>query len=410
MRLVGQIQDPREAHGFGLGARRSLFTTGRHCSRLPDDNPVAWLAGVIDQYQISGCHWTPRTISFIGQLAERRSREIAGPARRSFCSAAAAMGESPELLSRRLLTLGTDLDDSGAFDESAAILCASFVLLVHRKDLPGSCDCALLLARALRKLTEFDRAVAWYQCGEGLAKAGGLPGKQSEASVGLASVALNRGDIPSAHRHYGEALTVGLEADHSIGIARAHHGLVSTNRRLGDRDASLRHALEAARYYESADDRALMAVAAGMLLLEGGQPDAAGAVWESAAATASSPDAHAFSLLALAFLSATRGDRASFDRLFDEVRSWLPSCQPETRVQASLYHGKALESLGDRRAARVLEDTIEMASELGMHGWVFEAEADLESVRQSLRSRAEPGPESLLAARVRAGFQDLVGV
>jgi tetratricopeptide (TPR) repeat protein len=407
LRLYGRrvrVDRHTEAAAMFLGGYFRVLMNELRVPAIGDSSadPFRWLTHTVRAHRWIGfLPQTPEALRVLRVEAKRLSESVSPELRPAYGAAAGVIGD-PNRLGDPLLLLGNALDDAGEFDRACELHEAAYEIAVYRSDPGMAADAAMWRARALRKLSRWPAAVAGYELAIRIAALEEDWRRIAVATTGVGWLRLNCGAVPEAHDLFGEALQIARTADDDHALALAQHGLMSTARKMGDRIAAARHAVLAATSYPDAGDRALMAVAAGTLLWEAGQLDAAWDAYEAGARLSATPDGRALATLGLSYLSALKGDTAGFRKYDRAVSDLLGMCSPHAVVQAMLYRGKALHVLGDPRSKQALRSALEEAERWGLNAFYFEVEAELASPK-----KAQPGPHEPMVHEIQAGLRAL---
>lgn len=326
------------------------------------------------------------------------------------------------------LRRGASWDDKSAFDgivrvaedmESAGALHLAFTTLAHlrvafrRVDDRRLYSTLTTLGRISRALGDLDSAVVLYSEARRSADEVDDHSIRALASHGLGGVALAKGNLPDARKHYEEALRYSTVAALPESEGRAHRGLLIVAAKEQNFDAALRHGWAAFQLEAGdTDSRAELIGNLAGLCRECGYYDASLAGYAVAVQGAKS---YRIRIPALggAVLAAAMAQNATLvvslgRHILKEVDKGAP---PFETAQVLVDLALALEMIGELKAKEVAARSMIISSAHHFFELEFQARAIVErfSVPRTTRERVPPIELTEAATAVVASMTALAG-
>ena len=348
--------------------------------------------------------WGPRAVrSAIDEMPTR------APVRSILSGIVQTMTESRAVdiarIAPRLMAYARSLDFEGrwplAIDVYQTIL--AHVHPVTEPDL--AIDANMRLGACGRMVGNWDLAAAGYgQAGLIAEREGDLMGVL-RSQIGVAKLALARGNMPRAEQMLDE--TIDRAGRHGFEELRAIalHDRSTVAHARGDYERAVRFAYEALDGLSAASDRDRVLADIAASFLDLGVRSAARDAYMILAATAEEQYSRWSSTLNLLEIAAL--DRC--EPVFEQYRRELDVAPltPDLRATLHLQVGKGQEIFGDNELARdSFERALEVASASKLHQLVFQAEACLQRLRQGIKrvpkdSTFEPETVAPIASAIR---------
>jgi len=271
-------------------------------------------------------------------------------------------------------------------------------------------DAARFQGRVERRFARWDDSLRAYGVACDVAVAAELWGMAAEATVGVASVRREMGNLPAARREYQGALEFAERSANPNTVAAVHHTILSVEHVAGNLDMALEHGWMAVAGYT--EERRRMRCVAGLAgaLLDYGDRVASEDAWTIVAERSDETYYRIYARDALAYLAALRGSLAEFQRqaALCDALGWEAG-PLSAKAEILFYRGKSFRALGlEDTAERWLEQAVAFAEEHGFNRTMFEAEAELRALRTS--QAASPAPAETTPAaplEVREGLREM---
>ncbi|MBI4513126.1 MAG: hypothetical protein HY702_03360 [Gemmatimonadetes bacterium] len=326
-------------------------------------------------------------------------------------------GGSWDLVAVRLSELGEALEREGRYAEAGDV----FRSLGEVHEQPGAAELcgdasyvsALLgCGRALRKQGAIDEAEGWYRKACERAHDAGLPDLEVSARVGLARLAMERGNYPKAQKILDEIhrdfVDVPL-SPHARGSILHEMGVVEMQR---DSANALRVLWQAYEAYEDQGDRtrALFDVAVTLCDVRAYEPSRK--AFEILRRDSRDPEIELFCLKNLIRIASETADELLFRRGWSELEPRLQAASPRLRAEAWIHAAQYQRSLGrEELGQRLLERAISECRTYRLNEWLLLAEKTLEEAPQVHRPTAISNPTvGLVSAAVEGLWRQKVAV
>jgi len=258
----------------------------------------------------------------------------------------------------------------------------------------------LRMARALRKLNEFDHADRCYAQAGALAAAAGDRHSELVSRLGGAYTLIGRGNLAGAERRLREVLPDTERWRDRRAQALAHQGLgvvLSTGGRPAD---AIPHTWRAFDLYDDALSRSRVLSDLGVLLLTVGDADGAERALLGVVKRGSFRDVEQNVLIELMHCASYRRDRVGFERWRERCEAEMEDMLPNICADFHLKLGIGRARFGQfDRAELALDTALQIAEGTGLHELVFRIErikTGLRDCQHELTLSSGPGAEPLL--------------
>lgn len=276
-------------------------------------------------------------------------------------------------------------------------------------------DAARFRGRLLRRRASWAESERWYGVARQVAEAAGMHNKLALVLVGLAVIKKEIGNLPAAREGLENALSVAERSGDRDAIAGVHLDLLGLEHAAGDLATGLKHGWVAVATYESQQGRVRSLASLAGALAAYGDYEAAEDAWALVASQSSENYYRIYAFDALAYLSALKGDAASFETYTSRCDELGWESGPRSAMAEVLYYrGLSHRALGDYAAAeKWLARAVSFAEEHSFNRILFQAEdalASLEAVAAEDAAR-EPTPAAPLELKegLRAMRRELAG-
>ena len=273
----------------------------------------------------------------------------------------------------------------------------------------------LRTARVLRKLNEFDRADWFYVEAGLLAKMAGDRSSELLSRIGRGYTLLGRGNLMDAEQQLREVLR---DAEHLMdrrNQALAHQGLgvvLSTGGRPAD---AIPHTWRAFELLEDEPSRTRVLADLGVMLLTVGDTDGAECALTEVVRRGGAHEAVQNALIELMHCASYRRNRVGFARWRDRCEAEQTRMPPNILADFYLKMGIGRARFGHfDRADEFLETARQLATEAGLHEFVFRIERIKAGLRDcqlqctaNAAAAAEPLPQSDAVREVSASLARL---
>jgi len=361
LRLLDLLTEPQPPHPDAFQYQRAA--TERFCRALPPDaTETAHLVGLV-----SG-------------------------------AADAVHANDVRLVLPALLAYAHHLEDELRLDEALDVLETTVRIGGDRIRPSDAIAVRLRMARALRKLNEFDRADWCYAQAGALAAAAGDRHSELVSRLGGAYTLLGRGNLREAEGRLRELLRhaealryrpLQAQTEQAIGVA------LST---AGQPTEAIPHAWRAFELYEDELSRTRVLSDLGIMLLTVGDPEGAERALLEVVRRGSFRDVVQNVLIELMHCASYRRDRVGFERWRERCEAESQAMPPNIRADLYLKMGIGRARFGQfDRAESVLDTALRIAEDAGLHELVFR----VERIKAGLRDcQHELAPSSAAAAEL----------
>ena len=283
-----------------------------------------------------------------------------------------------------------------ALDVLASLLCVAD----ERLGQPDALAAHLRVGRVNRKLNRFAEADAAYNIAGELATTVADIHGAFLSRVGRAISVQARGNLAAAEQSLREIAAEAQGVEEREIQAHAEHALGTTLLFRGQIADAIVHVWRGFELYEDDASRVRALGDLGAMLLTVGEATAAErALVEVVRRGSGMQDVVSNAVVELMHCASFRGDRLGFERWRAACETRIPTMPPNILADFYLKSGIGQARFGRfRRAARLLEQAIEVAGKAGMHELVFRSER----IRDGLRD-CQPGGCSVLTAAAEPG-------
>jgi tetratricopeptide (TPR) repeat protein len=312
------------------------------------------------------------------------------------CAKDAATKGTVSLLTPGLFAYAHFLEEVLRLEETLDVLRTLSKLSAGERQPSDRVALLLRIGRVNRKLNSFDDAEEAYAAAGDAALAAGDPHGALLSRIGAASTLRFRGNLPESERRLMEILREARLAGVRDAEARAEHDLAVVKQHRGSPDDALVHAWRAFELYEDERFRTRALNDVGIMLLTLGDAVGAEHALTEVLRRGSSREITTDATIELMYCASFQRDRLTFERQrirCEELRATMP---PNILADYWLKAGIGEARFGNyRRAATSLDNALRVASEAGLHAFVFKIERiknGLSECEQSAVDEAE-GPE-----------------
>jgi len=298
------------------------------------------------------------------------------------------------LLAPGLMAYAHALEDDGHYDEAADVVLTMLRIGDTRLSMTDRIAAQLRLGRVRRKVMRWEEAEAAYAEGGRLARESGDGFSALLSRLGHVNVLHFGGNLAEAERHYWEILEDARAGNYQEAEARAEHGLGSVLTARGQSAEAAPHIWHGFELYndQSSKFRALHDLGLAMLSL--GEVEGAECALLEVTRRASTADNLNNAYIELLHCASYRRDRVSFERWREKCEAKLDTMAPNMRADYLLKAGIGLARFGlFRRAERLMEEALEIASRHQLHALDFK----IERIKNGLRdceAEVKAGPQA----------------
>ena len=349
LRLLDLLTEPQPPHPDAFQYQRTA--TERFCRALPPDaTETAHLVGLV-----SG-------------------------------AADAVQANDVRLVLPALLAYAHHLEDELRLDEALDVLETTVRVGGDRIRPSDAIAVRLRMARALRKLNEFDHADWCYAQAGALAAAAGDRHSELVSRLGGAYTLIGRGNLVGAERRLREVLPDADRWRDRRAQALAYQGLgvvLSTGGRPAE---AIPHTWRAFELYDDELSRTGVLADLGVMLLTVGDAEGAERALTEVVRRGGNRDAVQNALIELMHCASYRRDRVGFERWRERCHAELEDMPPNIRADFCLKTGIGRARFGQfDRAESMLETALRIAEDAGLHEMVFRVERIMAGLRDCQR-------------------------
>src|SRR6266511_3722065 len=363
LRLLDLLTEPQPPHPDAFQYQRTA--TERFCRALPPDaTETAHLVGLV-----SG-------------------------------AADAVQANDVRLVLPALLAYAHHLEDELRLDEALDVLETTVRVGGDRIRPSDAIAVRLRMARALRKLNEFDHADWCYAQAGALAAAAGDRHSELVSRLGGAYTLIGRGNLVGAERRLREVLPDAERWKDRRAQALAHQGLgvvLSTGGRPAE---AIPHTWRAFELYDDELSRTGVLADLGVMLLTVGDADGAERALLEVVKRGSFRDVEQNALIELMHCASYRRDRVGFERWRERCEAEMEDMLPNICADFHLKLGIGRARFGQfDRAELALDAALQIAEGTGLHELVFRIErikTGLRDCQHELTLSSGPGAGQLV--------------
>ncbi len=305
-----------------------------------------------------------------------------------------------------LLAYAHHLEDALLLDEALDVLDTATRVGGDRIAASDAIAIRLRMARAFRKLNEFDDADRFYAKAGELARAARDPHSELVSRLGRAYTLHGRGNLLDAERRLREVLAVADQAGDRRGQALTHQGLSVVLTSGGRPAEAIPHIWRAFELYDDEVSRTGALADLGFMLLAVGDADAAECALNEVVRRGGTRDAVQNALIELMHCASFRRDRIGFERWRERCEAERENMPPNILADFHLKMGIGRARFGQfDKAETLLETALRIAEEAGLHEFVFRIEriaAGLRDCQPCEAAAAEPISQSDAVREVSA--------
>ncbi len=316
-----------------------------------------------------------------------------------------------------LLAYAHYLEDELRLDEAVDVLETTLRVGGDRLGSADTIAVRLRMARALRKLNEFDAADRFYADAGALAAIAGDRHSELVSRLGGAYTLIGRGNLAGAERRLREVLPDAERWEDRRAQALAHQGLgvvLSTGGRPAE---AIPHTWRAFELYDDELSRTGVLADLGVMLLTVGDAEGAERALTEVVRRGGTRDAVQNALVELMHCASYRRDRVGFERWRERCEAVMEEMPPNILADFHLKMGIGRARFGQFDRADVLFSTaLRLAEAAGLHELVFRIERTKNGLRDCERelcaapeAAAEPVSQSDAVREVSASLAQLEG-
>jgi len=281
------------------------------------------------------------------------------------------------LATAELLATAEAAEEASSFEEAASGYGRAYEVSLATGDTEGAIVSSWYGGRALRKLADWDAAVAWYNRAREVALDTGRLGLVASVTVGLANVRLHKGALGEARDLYRQVVDVGTKGENRQAVAQGYFGLMWVYGQEEDWTAAARVGWAAFTAARGLPDEWDILVALGGCFRMAGRIEEAKACNVLAMRSAPLPETRQLATCNLAVISALAGDELAYMSHIARVDPDTMSARGHVEVLAE--RGQALCALGREQEGRqLMRVALRQAEELKFGKLVFDIEQALE--------------------------------
>jgi tetratricopeptide (TPR) repeat protein len=312
-------------------------------------------------------------------------RDLGRPAEIAAWVATWAIGRIEEakpmagLCAMELVAIGERAEDASDFESAITSYGQAHEAALSTANAAAAIRAARFSGRVLRKLGQWDEALAGYERARDLALALGRLADGASIAIGLANLRLLKGAIPAAAALYDTAIDEGTQSGNRQAVAQGHFGLMWIHRNAEAWTEAVHagwRALSQARGLPDEWD-VLVALADCFRML--GRSEEARCCNLLTLERSPLAETRHQSAQNLAVIAALKGDEASFDHFSAKVDE--ADLSTMGKGQILFERGQASLALGRPEGHEVLEAALRYAEESKLGKLVFDIEAALELER-----------------------------